>query len=98
MDPNKKDILNLWKEQHASAAATWFVIGWQLKYASNYVDLTTKPPGALVGTVNRYDEIKKIAHGKDRRWVARDKAIMLASAFYILLAELRTGEFWRHSN
>ncbi len=96
-DPNKKDILNLWKEQHASAAATWFIIGWQLKYASNYVDLTTKR-GASVGTVDRYKEIKKIKHGKDRRWVRKDKAIMLASAFDIVLAELRTGYYWRHVN
>ena len=96
-NPSKKDILNLWKEQHASAAATWFVIGWQLKYASNYVDLTTKYRGS-VGTVDRYDEIKKIAHGKDRRWIRKDTAIMLASAFDIVLAELRTGYYWRHVN
>ena len=96
-DPNNKDILNLWKEQHASAAATWFVIGWQLKYASNYVDLTTKY-GASVGTVDRYEEIRKIKHGKDRRWVTKDTAIMLASAFDIVLAELRTGYYWRHVN
>ena len=94
---SKRNLLNLLKEQHASAAGTWFVIGWQLKYASNYVDLTTKR-GASVGTVDRYEKIKKIKHAGDRRWVTRDTAIMLASAFDIVLAELRTGYYWGHIN
>ena len=94
---SKRNLLNLLSEQHASAAATWFIIGWQLKYASNYVDLTTKF-GASVGTVERYEKINEIKHDGARRWVTKDKAIMLASAFDIVLAELRTGYYWRHVN
>ena len=68
-----KNQLMFWdldKEGHASAAATWFIMEWQLKYAyGDEVNLTTKPPGHSVGTVDRYGEIKKIPHGERGRWV-----------------------------
>ena len=93
------DILDLLKEQHASAAATWFVIGWQLKYTPDHVnriDLTTtlsnRPVRHSVGTVDRYEEIKNRTQSERGRWVTRDKAIMLASDFDIVLDELRAGE------
>ena len=89
----KLDILDLLKEQHASAAATWFVIGWQLKYTPSHVNrinLTTDLPGHSVGTVDRYHEIKKRAQFENGRWVMRWKAIELAADFEeVLLKELR---------
>ena len=111
-EPEKfeEDYLQLLKEQHASAAAAWFIIGWQLKYASNYVDLTTKYR-ASVGTVDRYHRIKDIRRDEDGRWISKDTAIRLdeharwvskdtareiASDFNIVLTELRTGYYWRH--
>lgn len=50
------------KEQHASAAGTWFVIGWQLEYGSGNVNLTSRPRylPEVVGTVDRYEEIDNI--------------------------------------
>ena len=58
--------LDLLKEQHASAAAAWFVIGWQIEYrdveVEPMINLTEKPPENNVGKVFRYTEINEIPH------------------------------------
>ena len=95
--------LNLLKEQHASAAATWFVIGWQIEYRDEEVEpminLTEKPEENNVGKVFRYAEIDRIPHDLSNsrypgRWVPRESeedlsAEDLSAHFTPLLTELR---------
>ncbi len=73
------------KEAHASAAGTWFVIGWQLEYRDvevepminlNHTNVVAK---YHVGTVDRYQEIQSLPNTvndkNDRyygRWVPRE--------------------------
>ena len=87
----------LFKEQHASAVATWFVIAWQLKFtAVGNIDLTTGLPGHSVGTVDRYQEIKRKTPNDHGRWVPRGEAKLLAADFEIpLMEELRNGKIFR---
>lgn len=96
----EKDILDLWREQHASAVATWFVIEWQLKYtAAAEIDLTTSRPGHSVGTVDRYAKIAKKPEPTRGRWVPRGEAELLAADFENVWEELHNSkiflEGWR---
>ncbi len=97
-NPKEKDILNLWREQHASAVATWFVIAWQLKYTrvgeTEEIDLTTGRPGHSVGTVNRYVEIEEKTLNARGRWVPRDEAQMLAMDFENVWTELHNSKIF----
>ena len=86
------------KEPHASAAATWFVIGWQLTYrdveVESMINLTQRGIGDRVGTVNRYSVIRDIPNAPSNseysgRWVTRQKAEALSSDFTTVLEELR---------
>lgn len=89
------------KEQHASAAATWFNLGWQLEYrdGDEHVDLTHAPrfKDEHVGKVDRYSEIGEIPtqSGSNNppagRHVTRAKARELSDDFNALLNELRTN-------
>ena len=91
-DFTKDDLIfwNLDKEGHASAAATWFILGWQLKYVyGDEVNLTTSFLGRLVGKVDRYDKIKEIPHKNGYRWVSMLDAIEIARDFLGLLNDLR---------
>ena len=92
------------KEQHASAAGTWFVIGWQLKYRDGAVEpminLSTSNAETSVGTVSRYSVIRDIPSapansGYSGRWIPRESeetlsAEDLSSHFTALLDELRS--------
>ena len=103
-DPNKQDILNLLKEQHASAAQVYFVIAWQLEYSSDsLVDLTTSSGEPDVGRVERYHRIDDIKFARrddpnppddcnaapPGRRVSRDCAMSIANDFNVFLDELR---------
>ncbi len=97
----KLDSLDLLKEQHASAAATWFVIAWQLRYTLDTVDLidltTTsynRPVRHSVGTLDRYHEIQEMEPGEDGRWVSRGMARSLAHDFRKVIKELRDGRIF----
>ena len=90
--------LDLLKEQHASAAAAWFVIGWQIEYrdveVEPMINLTEKPPENNVGKVFRYTEINEIPHVTSNsrysgRWVTRLRAEELSSRFADLLIQLQ---------
>ena len=87
------------KESHASAAATWFVIGWQLTYRDSELDplinlSQSPPPEAAVGTINRYSVIRDLNADpmlfSPGRWVTRQRAEELSSPFTALLTELRS--------
>ncbi len=87
------------KEQHASAAATWFIIGWQLTYRDSELDplinlSQSPPPEAAVGTINRYSVIRDLNADpmlfSPGRWVTRQRAEELSSPFTALLTELRS--------
>ena len=88
---NQLMIWDLDREGHASAAATWFILWWQIKYAyGDKVNLTTELPGHSVGTVDRYDEIQKIPQDERHgRWVPLMTAIELAKPFNRLVNILR---------
>ena len=91
------------KEAHASAAGTWFVIGWQLEYkdveVEPMINLTASPVAHRVGTVNRYSVIRDIPNAPSNseysgRWVPRESeeelsAEDLSSHFTTVLEELR---------
>ncbi len=90
----REDLLSLFlgREQHASAAATWFVIGWQLQYSSNDVNLTTWAEETKVGTVNRYRRIHNIPHSQAeprQRILSQSEAVPIANDFVRLLNHLR---------
>ena len=101
----RKDILNLLKEQHASAAQVYFMIAWQLKHLpkDSDVNLSHPPPNSrprppnYVGSLHRYHEIPKLDDDNDGRlFVSRDVAEDLAYHFSAYLVELRSGgrEVW----
>ena len=106
-NPNKKGMLNLLKEQHASAASVYFVIAWQLEYSSDrLVNLTTNSGEPNVGRVERYHEIAAIpnpnpldpippddscAAAPPGRRVSRGCAERLSDSFVPYLVELRSG-------
>ena len=91
------------KEAHASAAGTWFVIGWQLEYrdveVEPMINLTASPVAHRVGTANRYSVIRDIPNAPSNseysgRWVPRESeeelsAEDLSSHFTTVLEELR---------
>ena len=93
------DMLNLLKEQHASAAQVYFIIAWQLKHLPKGSDVNLShrrapknPPPNYVGSVHRYDEIFKLDDDNDGRlFVSRDVAEDLAYHFSAYLVELRSG-------
>lgn len=101
-NPNKKGILNLLKEQHASAAQVYFMIKWQLKYLpeGSNVNLSHRrapknPPPNYVGSAHRFDEIPKLDGDKDGQlFVSRGIAEDLADHFKWFLYELRSGGRW----
>ena len=88
---NQMMFWDLDREGHASAIATWFIIEWQRKFAyGDKVNLTTKPPGHSVGTVDRYDQILKIPQDEQHgRWIPMMTAWEMTKPFSRLLNEVR---------
>lgn len=91
--------LSLWKEAHASAVATWAVVGWQLEYRTGDVNLTDggRLASEQVGTVDRYDRIRQIPNasphdpGPRGRWVSPADARSISDDFNRLLNHLRNA-------